>query len=113
MYIDDIGPWNDCGADSILNASTIMSWVELKNAKKVMNKAIKNKLFWGFVKEIKNKNNIIKIWDNKSQLLLRPNFFKKGEKVFLEAANPAYEPIELSLDQVVFQGKLLAVWRKI
>ena len=40
-------------------------------------------------------------------------FFKKGEKVFLEAANPAYEPIELNLDDVVFQGKLLAVWRKI
>ena len=40
-------------------------------------------------------------------------FFKRGEKIFLEAANPAYEPIELNLDDVVFQGKLLAVWRKI
>jgi len=40
-------------------------------------------------------------------------FFKRGEKVFLEAANPAYEAIELNLDDVVFQGKLLAVWRKI
>ena len=40
-------------------------------------------------------------------------FFKRGDKVFLEAANPAYEPIELNLDNVVFQGKLLAVWRKI
>ncbi len=40
-------------------------------------------------------------------------FFKRGEKVFLEAANPAYETIELNLDDVVFQGKLLAVWRKI
>ena len=40
-------------------------------------------------------------------------FFKRGEKVFLEAANPAYETIELNLDEVVFQGKLLAVWRKI
>ena len=40
-------------------------------------------------------------------------FFKRGEKIFLEAANPAYEPIELNLDQVVFQGKLLAVWRRI
>ena len=40
-------------------------------------------------------------------------FFKRGGKVFLEAANPAYEPIELNLDNVVFQGKLLAVWRKI
>ena len=40
-------------------------------------------------------------------------FFKRGEKIFLEAANPAYEPIELNLDEVVFQGKLLAVWRKV
>tara|TARA_B100000963_G_scaffold344199_1_gene346814 strand:+ start:1938 stop:2555 length:618 start_codon:yes stop_codon:yes gene_type:complete len=40
-------------------------------------------------------------------------FFKRGNKVFLEAANPAYEPIELNLDEVVVQGKLLAVWRKI
>ena len=40
-------------------------------------------------------------------------FIKKGQKVFLEAANEAYEPIELDLDEVVFQGKLLAVWRKI
>ena len=40
-------------------------------------------------------------------------FFKRGEKIFLEAANTAYQPIELNLDDVVFQGKLLAVWRKI
>ena len=40
-------------------------------------------------------------------------FFKRGNKIFLEAANPAYEPIELNLDEVVFQGKLVAVWRKI
>ncbi|MDC2995137.1 transcriptional repressor LexA [Prochlorococcus sp. AH-736-F09] len=40
-------------------------------------------------------------------------FFKKGNKIFLEAANPAYEPIELNLDEVVFQGKLLAVWRRV
>ena len=40
-------------------------------------------------------------------------FFKRGEKIYLEAANPAYDPIELNLDEVVFQGKLLAVWRKI
>ena len=38
---------------------------------------------------------------------------KKGNKVFLEAANPSYEPIELNIEEVVFQGKLLAVWRKI
>ena len=40
-------------------------------------------------------------------------FFKRGEKIFLEAANPAYEPIELNLKEVIIQGKLLAVWRKI
>ena len=40
-------------------------------------------------------------------------FIKKGNKIFLEAANTAYEPIELNLDQVIFQGKLLAVWRKV
>ena len=40
-------------------------------------------------------------------------FIKKGGKIFLEPANPAYEPIELNPDQVIFQGKLLAVWRKI
>ena len=40
-------------------------------------------------------------------------FVKKGGKIYLEAANPAYEPIELDLDQVDIQGKLLAVWRKI
>ena len=40
-------------------------------------------------------------------------FFKRGEKIFLEAANPNYDPIELNLDEVVLQGKLLAVWRKI
>ena len=40
-------------------------------------------------------------------------FFKRDNKIFLEAANPTYEPIELNLEEVVFQGKLLAVWRKI
>ena len=40
-------------------------------------------------------------------------FVKKGNKIFLEAANPNYEPIELNKDNVVFQGKLLAVWRKV
>ena len=40
-------------------------------------------------------------------------FFKRGEKIFLEAANPAYEPIELNVNEVIFQGKLLAVWRKV
>ena len=40
-------------------------------------------------------------------------FSKRKGKIFLEAANPSYEPIELNLNEVVFQGKLLAVWRKI
>ena len=40
-------------------------------------------------------------------------FFKKGQKIFLEAANPKYDPIELNLGEAEFQGKLLAVWRKI
>ena len=40
-------------------------------------------------------------------------FFKRNGKIFLEAANPLYEPIELNLNEVVFQGKLLAVWRKV
>ena len=40
-------------------------------------------------------------------------FFKRGSKIFLEAANPAFDPIELNLDQVIVQGKLLAVWRKV
>ena len=40
-------------------------------------------------------------------------FVKRGNKIFLEAANPNYEPIELNKEDVVFQGKLLAVWRKI
>ena len=40
-------------------------------------------------------------------------FFKRGDKILLEAANPAYQPIELNLEEVTFQGKLLAVWRRI
>ena len=39
-------------------------------------------------------------------------FFKKGNKIHLQAANPNYEPIILDIDQVSIQGKLLAVWRK-
>lgn len=40
-------------------------------------------------------------------------FFKRKGKIFLEAANPNYDPIELNLNDVIFQGKLLAVWRKV
>ena len=39
-------------------------------------------------------------------------FFKKNNKIVLEAANPRYEPITLDFNQVSIQGKLLAVWRK-
>ena len=40
-------------------------------------------------------------------------FFRKGNQIILEAANPAYEPIVLNPEQIQIQGKLLAVWRKI
>ena len=40
-------------------------------------------------------------------------FIKRGGKIFLEAANPSYEPIVVDIDQISIQGKLLAVWRKI
>ena len=40
-------------------------------------------------------------------------FIKRGGKIFLEAANQAYEPIIVDLDQISIQGKLLAVWRKV
>ena len=39
-------------------------------------------------------------------------FFKRGNKIFLEAANPNYEPIEVNIDEVIIQGILVAVWRK-
>ena len=39
-------------------------------------------------------------------------FFKKDNKIVLEAANPNYEPIILNLNEVSIQGRLLAVWRK-
>ena len=40
-------------------------------------------------------------------------FFKRGNKIYLEAANPKYDPIILDFDQLTVQGKLLAVWRKV
>ncbi len=39
------------------------------------------------------------------------HFYREGSLVRLEAANPAYEPIEIEAEQVQIQGKLLAVWR--
>ena len=40
-------------------------------------------------------------------------FFKRNNKIILEAANEAYDPIVLEPEQVQIQGKLVAVWRKI
>ena len=40
-------------------------------------------------------------------------FFRKNNKIILEAANPNYEPIILNPQDVSIQGKLLAVWRKV
>ena len=40
-------------------------------------------------------------------------FIKREGKIFLEAANQAYEPIIIDLDQISIQGKLLAVWRRV
>ena len=40
------------------------------------------------------------------------HFYRDGSLVRLEAANSAYEPIEIEAGQVQIQGKLLAVWRK-
>ena len=41
------------------------------------------------------------------------HFHRKGAVVVLEAANPAYDPIELPAEQVEVQGRLLAVWRQV
>ncbi|TCD55263.1 transcriptional repressor LexA [Synechococcus sp. BS55D] len=41
------------------------------------------------------------------------HFHRDGGMVRLEAANAAYEPIELPADQVQVQGKLMAVWRQV
>ncbi len=40
-------------------------------------------------------------------------FVKRDNKIYLEAANPAYDPIVLDPSEVEIQGKLLAVWRKV
>jgi repressor LexA len=41
------------------------------------------------------------------------HFQRRGGTVILEAANPAYAPIELPAEQVQVQGKLVAVWRQV
>ena len=40
-------------------------------------------------------------------------FIKKGNKIYLEAANDNYDPIILDISQVQIQGKLYAIWRLI
>ena len=40
-------------------------------------------------------------------------FIRKSGKIILQAANPSYEDIFLDPQDVIIQGKLLAVWRKI
>ncbi len=40
-------------------------------------------------------------------------FFKRSGEYFLEPANPEYKSIKVDIDNIVFQGKLLAIWRKI
>ena len=39
-------------------------------------------------------------------------FMKRGNQIFLEAANPSYEPIIVDINNISIQGRLLAVWRK-
>ena len=41
------------------------------------------------------------------------HFHRQGSTVVLEAANPAYQPIELPAEQVEVQGRLVAVWRQV
>tara|TARA_Y100001968_G_scaffold257925_1_gene244792 strand:+ start:73 stop:696 length:624 start_codon:yes stop_codon:yes gene_type:complete len=41
------------------------------------------------------------------------HFHRYGGKVVLEAANPAYEALELPAEQVQVQGRLVAVWRQV
>ncbi|MCT0223849.1 transcriptional repressor LexA [Synechococcus sp. CS-1328] len=41
------------------------------------------------------------------------HFHPDGTQIRLEAANPAYAPIVLPADQVLIQGRLVAVWRQL
>ena len=65
--------------DSILNASIIISWDALKKAKRTIKIAVVNRFFCGSLNEVSNKDRIIKIWTNKSQLRLCPNFWNIGK----------------------------------
>ena len=39
-------------------------------------------------------------------------YFRKGRQIILEPANANYDPITIDSEQILIQGKLLAVWRK-
>jgi repressor LexA len=41
------------------------------------------------------------------------HFHRQGAQVRLEAANPAYAPICLPAEEVLVQGRLVAVWRQV
>jgi len=41
------------------------------------------------------------------------HFHRDGREVRLEAANPAYAPIRLPAEEVLVQGRLVAVWRQV
>ncbi len=41
------------------------------------------------------------------------HFHRSGSEVRLEAANPAYAPIHLPAEEVLVQGRLVAVWRQV
>ena len=41
------------------------------------------------------------------------HFHRDGAIVRLEAANPAYAPLEIPADQLQVQGRLVAVWRQV
>ena len=40
-------------------------------------------------------------------------FQRRNNKIYLEPANPSYEPIILEENDVLIQGRLLAVWRSV
>ena len=73
----------------------------------------KSKSFVKYLKKINTStNNLLEKNLNKLKLTNILNLVRSN-KIFLEAANPSYEPIILNKEEVVIQGKLLAVWRKV
>ena len=65
-------------ASSILKASIAISCIEPEKATKNAMKANKYKLSNGLMRERSNKQNAIKICDNKIQLFLKPSLFRIG-----------------------------------